>query len=238
MLDNEEPWLPQLQSLPALPRISSQVPELTILNTDKASLGKVTNSVPARNVLKTSNSFSPQVPDLSIIDHSGSGRTSAAQNRVLTQSYKDMLINTQGEIIKQNQVQPSNGSDERPREVPIRQGLLTRDYRPNPLCKYVPSKIVKTPVTSGNLSSILLDTSQATSPQRAFHETSSLEDSDDLQLKNVAGILSEIQKLITPSKERESTKAHSSNETLQKLAKMYLTADEYSSFAIDEEFNL
>jgi hypothetical protein len=210
--------------------MSSQVPELTILNTD--------TSVPAHKISKTISGFSPQVPDLSITDPSKTTASLATQSRVLTQSYKDMLIDSQDEIIKQSKIQAPNRSDVRA----MRQGLLmksqTSDYRPNPLCKYVPSKIVKSIANSGNLSSILLDTFQAPLPQKALHETSSIEEDGDIQLKNVAGILSEIQKLITPSKYRESNNAQSSSEILRKLAKIYLNEDEYLSFAIEEELNL
>lgn len=252
MLENEEPWLPpKLQTSSTMPAISSQVPELTIINDGVLDARRKINhplksksSENANSLNPSRTPFSPSVPDLSIINKSvDDNKGSSTKNRVLTQSYKNMLLTTHDQIIQQTRIQAVNDlSEEFVREThPVRQGLLAKsqtsyDYKPNPLCKYVPSKITKPPSSPiHNLSSILID-----SHAQGHNDGSLCEGIEDLQFKNVAGIISEIQKLVTPSKMQEDGSACNSNdqsEILRKLAKMYLTNEEYSSFAIDEELN-
>lgn len=236
MHENEEPWNPpKPQCLSNMPKILSQVPEITILFNDKktvASSSKPSTSFPLTHL----------VPDLSIIDQTKTKASPTQQSRNFSQSYKDMLLTTHEQIIKQNPGQTHGSAPEETQ--PTRQGLLVAksyDYKPNPLSKYLPSKISnKTGSSSpnlGNLSSILIDV-----PSQS-HERSLTEQSD-LQLRNVAGILSEIQKLVTPSKvektcdgENDFNNPQRSNVILQKFAKMYLSDEEYSSYAIDEELS-
>jgi hypothetical protein len=239
MLENEEPWMPpKPQNLATLPAISCQVPEITILNTaEKISDGNYKK-------FSATNKFSPTVPDLSIINQSDDNNPKAfTKNRILTQSYKEMLVKTHDQI-KQNRIH-ENPDVQRERQPMLRQGLLAKtqkpyeDYKPNPLCKYVPSKIIykepSSPHQGGNLSSILIDTSHIPSSSRESKDQSLSEESDhELQFKNVAGIISEIQKLVTPSKVDKDMSC--TNGAIHKLAKLYLTEEEYLHFAVDEEF--
>lgn len=243
MLENDEPWLPpKLQQQQSLPTISSQVPEITILNTGDKILQ--TNKQQTRTPIN--NRFSPTVPDVSVINQSESN-----QNRIFTHSHKDMLINNHDQIMKQNRIQILNELNEdqflrdNKHGYSTGSGLLAKsqmpyEFKPNPLCKYVPTKISKAPKSpcqkDGNTSSILIDSPKTPVPfQRYNNENDSINEGDEVQFKSVAGIISEIQRLVTPSKIDVDTDESSTNGILKKLAKMYLTNEEYLSYDIEEE---
>lgn len=213
MHSNEEPWIPpKLQSSREKPILLSQVPEITILTT--GDIKKNTES------LGFEFSTTHSVPDLSIIDVAKSkDRCGSNSNSVFKNTRNEVIQQIKGEGIMRN----NN----------LMKGLVKKSqYSPNPLCKYVPSKIV----VPNDRSSIIVDSPLSSK----MSEQCSAEDSKPL--RSVPGILSEIQKLITPSKSADASwdddrnSFQLNNKILKKLAKMYLTDDEYSCFAIDNEF--
>lgn len=213
MLENEEPWLPPtIQKLPGTPTIRSQVPEVTIISSETQK----NDGSPSNQVFLKQLGIKPSVPDLSIVDN----KMEAKMGSAMTKSYKEMLRNTHDEI-RTRSTKEDFSSTTKGTFGSVKQGLLSKtsqNYRPNPLCKYVPSK-VSSP-SDGNSSSIL-------------NESSTL---DDVQLKSVAGILSEIQKLVTPLTTKEVLRdpQEQQSEILKNLAKIYLSSDEYLKLAKEE----
>lgn len=274
MLENEEPWHPpKPQTQTEIFRISSQVPEVTIID-GESSVGMRSNFIQRaktseRIQVKFSaieSSKSPrfpqathQVPDLTILEETKNSPTTTTtrnQERVFTESYKQMLINSHEQFrqqIENDKVSNECGSSSNNDKQIKRSGILSSkqafDYRPNPLCKYVPSKIVKdTSVKnrSMNSSSILIDEDSQQQLHQNQQQSSNEEEKDDMTFKKVASMLSEIQKLvISPrvSLEVDSNKINPpsnnrNSEILQKLASQYLTSEELSFYEVNTEFNI
>lgn len=267
MLENEEPWHPpKPQTQTDFFRITSQVPEVTIFD-GESSGGAKSNFIQRAKTSERIQMKSPaiessksprfpqsthQVPDLTILEETKSSptTTSRKQDRVFTESYKQMLINNHEQFRKQIETPNECSSTSNDNQIK-RSGILSSkqpfEYRPNPLCKYVPSKIDlnKDSAKNMNSSSILIDedSSQHHQPQQQNQQNE--EEKDDMTFKKVAGMLSEIQKLvISPRVSSEVainkinlTSSNRNSEILQKLASQYLTPEEYSFYEVESEFN-
>lgn len=263
MLDNEEPWMPPkpLKQTEIL-KISSQVPEVTIIDGESSGSKHLKNNFLRRalSIEKSQQKTSqppqiasnsptiphsiPQVPDLTILDEEVKSKKSSpsSNGRIFSESYKQMLINTHDQFKKQHTKSPIDNKQ------PKRSGILSSkqpfDYKPNPLCKYVPSKIESNSnnnVKDGNSSSILIDVDKISSPPKQQLEENKADKEEDLTFRKVANMLSEIQKLVV-SPRVSSNGTDNNNEKplnddiIRKLALKYLSAEEYSFYDIDNEF--
>lgn len=266
MLENEEPWNPpKPQTQTDILRISSQVPEVTIID-GESSVGMKSNF---SQRMKTSEKLhikspaiesakSPRfpqathlVPDLTILEEEVKTKNSPItrkQDRVFTESYKQMLINSHEQFKKQIEddktaIESSSSSNDKQNNK--RSGILSSkqpfDYRPNPLCKYVPSKILVDiePPKNMNSSSILIE--EESLPQQ---HRSGEEEKDDMTFKKVASMLSEIQKLVISPRissevdNKTNPASNRNSDILQKLASQYLTAEEFSFYEVETELNV
>lgn len=191
------------------------------------------------NILKEDNKTSqpivtkPQVPDITILDddHSKS-KPSSSTERVFTNSYKEMMINSHNQFLKQfNKEQNVNAVPKYPE--PTR-------YKQNPLTKYIPSPEPPTykPLKDGNSSSILsvIDITQSKSNKK--------DENEEVTFKKVAEMLSEIQKLVIPDKPLQSPNSSSSSrqksnnyEILKQLAMTYLSQEELVKYQVEIELS-
>lgn len=193
--------------------------------------------------------FRPQVPDLSILDDHIKKATNnsplSSTERVFTESYKEMLVNSHEHFLKQlgkdNEKENSSTSSEKKRS-PF---LSTATFKQNPLSKYAPKAVGSTnsninsqTVKDLNSSSILVDVKISDN----LNKNNALsEESEEVTLKKVAEMLTEIQKLVIPSEktysiDSSSSDARNTKEILKQLANTYLTPEEVVKFQIEKEF--
>jgi len=290
MLDNEEPWKPpEMQKISQAPKLSPQVPELTIISTENKqnptksnflqramlteknlkpqSSQNIHNNDPVRfqpfvgskdnrfgenlykksptNILKEDNKAyqpiitKPQVPDITILDDDNSkSKTPSSTERVFTNSYKEMMINSHNQFLQQfNKEQNVNPAP----KYPVKAIESTR-YKQNPLAKYIPSPEAQSykPYKDGNSSSILTDNDITQNNHNRKDEN------EEVTFKKVAEMLSEIQKLVIPEKPLQSPNSSGGDnsrrkssdvEILRQLAHTYLTQEELIKYEVDSELS-
>jgi hypothetical protein len=282
MLDNEEPWMPpRMQTVSQAPKVSPQVPELTIISTENKQNTNKTNFLQRAilteknlkpqsshnnpvsfqpqigtkdnrfgenlykksptNILKEDNkayqpiSSKPQVPDITILDDDNSKEQSpSSTERVFTNSYKEMMINSHNQFLKQfTKEQNVNPTPKYPE---------TARYKQNPLTKYIPSPEAQSykPYKDGNSSSILTDIDIT---QGNIIVGNKKDETEEVTFKKVAEMLSEIQKLVIPEQSLQSPNASNSRqksnsyEILKQLANNYLTPEELIKYQVESELS-
>lgn len=209
------------------------------------------NKSPANNAQDTRTSpilTRPQVPDITILDDdetNNNRRKSNSTEKVFTNSYKEMLINSHDQFLKQLQreavPQASNKTNEH--NIPLAK------YRQNPLTKYIPSPEQQNfnKFKDGNSSSILSDID--ITQNNNVNTNSKNGETEEVTFKKVAEMLSEIQKLVVTEKPLQVSspnsnsgniqqpKSSSNHEILRQLAKTYLTPEELAQYQVDSELS-
>ncbi|KAG5682235.1 hypothetical protein PVAND_011600 [Polypedilum vanderplanki] len=209
----------------------------------------------------------PQVPDLTILDDDeNTSKTQQQYNkgstdRVFTESYKEMLVNSHEQFLKQlGNKSNSKGTDSSSQSVETRkrspffmQQAITTQYKQNPLAKYAPKcdqPIINNREKNVNTSSILIDFNKSNNDEKVLHPSKNLtEENDEVTFKKVAEMLNEIQKLTIPTNIQQTEKSlipnkmctedklKDSNSILRELAKKYLSTEELIKYQIDNELD-
>ncbi|CAG9805650.1 unnamed protein product [Chironomus riparius] len=189
------------------------------------------------NILKEDNkayqpmNSKPQVPDVTILDDDKQTQSPSSTERVFTNSYKEMMINSHNQFLKQfTKEQNVNTAPKYPE---------TARYKQNPLTKYIPSPEAQSykPYKDGNSSSILTDIDIT---QGNNNIGSKKDETEEVTFKKVAEMLSEIQKLVIPEQSLQSpnSRQKSNNyEILKQLANNYLSQEELMKYQVDSELS-
>lgn len=198
------------------------------------------------NVLKEDNRIFPQmmtkpsVPDVTILDETKEVSRKSTE-KVFTNSYKEMLINSHDQFLKQLNHSPTNSS------TPQQQVPLSR-FKQNPLSKYIPSATQETKTFSSNNLIKDLNSSSILSEIEVTQNNNHKGENEEVTFKKVAEMLSEIQKLVvnektsspsSPSNNQVSNNVPTSNrcEILRQLATTYLTQEEFAKYKVEEELS-
>lgn len=182
------------------------------------------------------------VPDVTILEDPKSQRPNTnGSGAVFDESYKNMLMNTHNEFMKQFRADNPRATT----EAPKKKGFFSSqpEYQANPLLKYAPKPVNAAVIRPPKE----LD---ASSPSRSLEKApESLQESDEkideLTFKKVNAMLSEIQKLVidkttTPEasngEKSEPTKpAPTRSDILRRLAFQYLTPEEIRLYEVEDE---
>lgn len=229
---------------PSVPDLSLFDPQQQNLMTQRRPSSSPSNlvykkppQVSNQNVLDTMGKHS--VPDVTILEDPKAQRAkSGSSGAVFDDSYKNMLMNTHNEFMKQFRAEHPKPPDP---EAPKRFSAQPK-YQANPLMKYAPKPVKQATVSqpmSPDLSSAL---------RGLENESDLLQESDEkideITFKKVNAMLSEIQKLVidkttaaaaTDEKTEPTKPSPRRSEILRRLALKYLTPDEIREFEVEDE---
>jgi len=190
----------------------------------------------------------PSVPDVTILDElpkPQSSQTSNPNEPVFSESYKQMLISSHEQFMKQIQQEKSPSVEQTSQaSQPKKKSALfnppTNKYQENPLRKYAPNPpppraFDNDPYGPHDSSSILIEVERPAA-------SCSASTSDEKTVKKVADMLNQIEKLAIPEqtkpdKSGEKTTAKNSEppEIMRNLASNYLSSEEREFYEVEKE---
>lgn len=187
------------------------------------------------------------VPDVTILDEEPkqANQQRPSTDRVFSESYKKMLINSHEKFMKQ--MKTDVPSTEQVNPAKKKSGLFNpqaNKYQENPLRKYAPKPQPIANEKDGNSSSILMEFDEVAEPPKPV-STESDEKIDGMTFKKVAEMLSEIQRRVIPGQtamnkvdqEVRSKKSLKTHEVLRSLASSYLSKEELEFYKVQRELD-
>lgn len=219
------------------PQMRSQPKHQNIMNSAKPSVPDLSLFDPQPNHRPTQNNKEnifdnipkPSVPDLTILDEDPKQQSNSS-SRVFEISYKNMLLNSHEQFMKQLRSEDPEKPMEKVTNGKKSALFNNQKYQENPLRKYAPKAAQQIETVNLDSSSILIESEMYKTPAEAPV------DEDEITFKKVAAMLNQIQQLAIPSNKDDDPSNKRTTNILKQLAMRHLTKEEQEFYDIESEF--